>query len=46
MTVVDHDTLAVIERDKLNGPAAAVKRVYAVDVPDVAVGAASTTRSP
>ncbi|QJW35344.1 esterase-like activity of phytase family protein [Cellulosimicrobium protaetiae] len=43
VTVVDHDTLAVIERDKLNGPAAAVKRVYAVDVPDVAVGAASTT---
>lgn len=43
VTVVDHDTLAVMERDKLNGPAAAVKRVYAVDVPDVAVGAASTT---
>lgn len=43
VTVVDHDTLAVIERDKLNGPAAAVKRVYAVDVPEVAVGAASTT---
>src|SRR5690606_27500870 len=34
---------AVVERDKLNGPAAAVKRVYAVDVPDVAVGAASAT---
>ncbi|SDF14689.1 Uncharacterized conserved protein [Cellulosimicrobium cellulans] len=46
VTVVDHDTLAVIERDKLNGPAAAVKRVYAVDVPDVAVGAASTTPVP
>lgn len=43
VTVVDHDTLAVVERDKLNGPAAAVKRVYAVDVPDVAVGAASAT---
>ncbi|MBM7817633.1 DNA-binding beta-propeller fold protein YncE [Cellulosimicrobium cellulans] len=43
VTVVDHDTLAVIERDKLNGPAATVKRVYAVDVPAVAVGAASTT---
>ncbi|MBN0040727.1 esterase-like activity of phytase family protein [Cellulosimicrobium cellulans] len=43
VTVVDHDTLAVIERDKLNGPAAAVKRVYAVDVPETAVGAASTT---
>jgi DNA-binding beta-propeller fold protein YncE len=43
LTVVDDDTLAVIERDKLNGPAAAIKRVYAVDVPQVAVGAASTT---
>ncbi|MFJ2517388.1 esterase-like activity of phytase family protein [Cellulosimicrobium cellulans] len=43
VTVVDHDTLAVIERDKLNGPAAGVKRVYAVDVPQTAVGAASAT---
>ncbi len=33
ITAVDDDTLAVIERDKLNGPAAAVKRVYTVDVP-------------
>jgi DNA-binding beta-propeller fold protein YncE len=43
VTVVDDDTLAVVERDKLNGPAAAVKRVYTVDVPETAVGAASTT---
>lgn len=42
VAVVDEDTLAVIERDKLNGPAAAVKRVYAVDVPETAVGAATT----
>lgn len=27
------DRLAVIERDKLNGPAAKVKRVYTVDLP-------------
>ncbi|WP_251152729.1 esterase-like activity of phytase family protein [Cellulosimicrobium sp. Marseille-Q4280] len=43
VAVVDDDTLAVIERDKLNGPGAAVKRVYAVDVPETAVGAASST---
>ncbi|WP_454042472.1 esterase-like activity of phytase family protein [Cellulosimicrobium sp. Marseille-Q8652] len=42
VVVVDDDTLAVVERDKLNGPAAAVKRVYAVDVPETAVGAASS----
>lgn len=35
VTVVDHDTLAVIERDKRNGPDAQVKRVYAVDLPAV-----------
>jgi hypothetical protein len=40
VTAVDHDTLAIIERDKLNGPAAALKRVYTVDVP--AVGGSST----
>ncbi|MGO4783828.1 esterase-like activity of phytase family protein [Cryobacterium sp. W22_MBD10_FK3] len=34
ITAVDENTLAVIERDKLNGPAAAVKRVYTVTVPD------------
>jgi hypothetical protein len=33
ITVVDDDTLAVIERDKLAGPAAALKRVYTVDLP-------------
>ncbi|MFD7021683.1 esterase-like activity of phytase family protein [Promicromonospora sukumoe] len=33
VTVVDRDTLAVIERDKLNGPAALLKAVYTVDLP-------------
>ncbi|WP_246012118.1 esterase-like activity of phytase family protein [Myceligenerans xiligouense] len=33
VTVVDRDTLAVIERDKLNGPDAALKAVYTVDLP-------------
>lgn len=33
VVAVDEDTLAVIERDKLNGPDAAVKRVYTVEVP-------------
>ncbi|WP_426241882.1 esterase-like activity of phytase family protein [Nocardioides sp. LHG3406-4] len=33
IAAVDDDTLAVIERDKLNGTAARVKRVYTVDVP-------------
>lgn len=33
VTVVDRDTLAVIERDKLNGPAASLKAVYTVDLP-------------
>ncbi|MGW2281869.1 esterase-like activity of phytase family protein [Streptomyces sp. NPDC001770] len=32
ITVVG-DKLALIERDKLNGPAAAVKRIYTVDLP-------------
>ncbi|MEU4681037.1 esterase-like activity of phytase family protein [Micromonospora sp. NPDC023737] len=35
ITVVG-DRLAVIERDKLNGPAAALKRVYTVPMPDSA----------
>ncbi|WNM41497.1 esterase-like activity of phytase family protein [Micromonospora halotolerans] len=35
ITVVG-DRLAVIERDKLNGPAAALKRVYTVPLPDAA----------
>lgn len=33
ITAVDADTLAVIERDKLNGPSARVKRVYTVNLP-------------
>jgi hypothetical protein len=33
ITAVDEDTLAVIERDKLNGPGAVLKRVYTVDLP-------------
>jgi len=33
IVAVDDDTLAVIERDKLNGPDAKVKRVYTVDLP-------------
>lgn len=33
ITAVDDDTLAVIERDKLNGPGARTKRVYTVDLP-------------
>ncbi|QYF73178.1 esterase-like activity of phytase family protein [Cryobacterium sp. PAMC25264] len=33
IVAVDENTLAVIERDKLNGPAAAVKRIYTVTVP-------------
>ncbi|MDI3331450.1 MAG: esterase-like activity of phytase family protein [Micrococcus sp.] len=40
VTAVDEDTLAVIERDKLNGPNAALKKVFTVDVP--ATGAADT----
>jgi len=32
VTMVDADTLAVIERDKLSGPAAKVKRIYTVDL--------------
>jgi hypothetical protein len=33
VTAVDHDTLAVIERDQLDGPAAALKAVYTVELP-------------
>ncbi|AWB91595.1 esterase-like activity of phytase family protein [Aeromicrobium chenweiae] len=33
ITAVDNDTFAVIERDKLNGPQARNKRIYAVDIP-------------
>jgi len=44
ITVVDRDTLAVIERDKLNGPDVKVKAVYAVQVPatDPAPGTVGT----
>ncbi|GAB2445008.1 esterase-like activity of phytase family protein [Nocardioides hungaricus] len=38
VAVIDDDTLAVIERDKLNGPAAAVKRIYTVDLPKRTTG--------
>ncbi|MFS0886382.1 esterase-like activity of phytase family protein [Aeromicrobium sp. 179-A 4D2 NHS] len=33
ITAIDHDTFAVIERDKLNGPQARNKRVYTFTVP-------------
>lgn len=33
ITAIDDHTFAIIERDKLNGPAARVKRVYTVSVP-------------
>lgn len=39
ITAVDADTLAIIERDKQNGTTAAIKRVYAVDVPATTTGA-------
>jgi hypothetical protein len=35
IVAVNENTLAVIERDKLNGPDAAVKRIYTVTLPDV-----------
>jgi len=34
ITAIDDDTLALIERDKLNGPDAALKTVITVEVPD------------
>jgi len=34
ITALDDGRLAVIERDKLNGPDAAVKRIYTVELPD------------
>lgn len=40
ITVVG-DKLAVIERDKLNGPAAKVKRIYTVDMPNSVVPSGS-----
>ncbi len=33
ITAINDHTFAIIERDKLNGPAAAVKRIYTVTVP-------------
>jgi Esterase-like activity of phytase len=33
IVAVDDETLAVIERDKLNGPNAAIKRIYTVQIP-------------
>ncbi|MCU1404231.1 MAG: alkaline phosphatase [Glaciihabitans sp.] len=33
IVAVDGNTLAVIERDKLNGPSAAIKRIYTVQIP-------------
>ncbi|MET0725780.1 MAG: esterase-like activity of phytase family protein [Leifsonia sp.] len=38
ITAVGDHTLAVIERDKLNGPDAKVKRVYTVQIPKTAAG--------
>ncbi len=40
ITVIDDDSVAVVERDKLNGPRAAIKRIYTVDLP---AGSPSTT---
>ncbi|MCM3657229.1 esterase-like activity of phytase family protein [Agromyces mediolanus] len=40
ITAIDDDTFAIIERDKLNGPAAQVKRVTRVDIPADAAGLA------
>jgi hypothetical protein len=34
IVAVDDTTLAVIERDKLNGPNAAIKRIYTVQIPE------------
>jgi hypothetical protein len=45
ITVVG-DKLAVIERDKLNGPAAQVKRIHTVDMPDAAAPAGALTVLP
>ena len=33
VVALDDDSLAVVERDKLNGPNARIKRVYQVDLP-------------
>lgn len=41
IVAVDADSVAVIERDKLNGPDAAVKAVYQVDLPAATPGEAA-----
>lgn len=38
IAAVDADTLAVIERDKLNGPDARIKAVYTIEIPDELAG--------
>lgn len=43
IVAVDANTLAVIERDKLNGPAAANKRIYTVEIPDAAAAASAAS---
>ncbi|MEK8108472.1 esterase-like activity of phytase family protein [Micromonospora sp. M12] len=45
ITVVG-DRLAVIERDKLNGPAATVKRIYTVPLPSAAAATGPLTVLP
>ncbi|GLI27604.1 hypothetical protein ARHIZOSPH14_18460 [Agromyces rhizosphaerae] len=43
ITAIDDDTLAIIERDKLNGPDAALKTVITVEVPDELPGEGELT---
>ena len=43
VVLVGPDTLAVIERDKLNGPEAAIKRIYTVEVPAALAPTAAAT---
>lgn len=44
IVAIDADSLAVIERDKRNGPDAAIKAIYAVDIP--ATGGLISTDAP
>jgi len=44
LVAVDHDTFAVIERDNQRGPAAALKKVYAFDVPATWTGVPTVTK--
>ncbi|WP_157683437.1 esterase-like activity of phytase family protein [Microlunatus soli] len=47
ITAVDDHRLAVIERDKLNGPDAKIKKVYTVELPaDSTGGSTGVTRTP